>query len=315
MQLEMKFGYFVLIPTIFALGCGQKQSGDVREHSTTEQAFSLESQDFTALNEFTAGIEGPATSRSGKIFVVNYQKEGTIGVVEPDGKTGMFVELPDGSTGNGIRINKNGTLYVADYTGHNVLSIDPISRSISVHAHNDSMNQPNDLAIRFNGTLFASDPNWKAGTGQLWRIGTTGSTTLLEANMGTTNGIEVSPDEKHLYVNESVQRNVWAYDLDNSGNISNKKLLIQFPDFGMDGMRCDSVGNLYITRHGKGTVAVISPTGQLVREIKLKGKKPSNITFGGSDGRTCYVTLQDKGAIETFMAEYPGREWLMTHQN
>ena len=44
--------------------------------------------------------------------------------------------------------------------------------------------------------------------------------------MGTTNGVEVSPDEKTLYVNESVQRSVWAYDLDTEGNISNKRLFI-----------------------------------------------------------------------------------------
>ena len=127
--------------------------------------------------------------------------------------------------------------------------------------------------------------------------------------MGTTNGIEVSPDEKKLYVNESVQRKVWAYDLSDSGTIKNKRLLIEFPDFGMDGMRCDVDGNLYITRYGKGVVAKVSPKGELLKEIILLGKNPSNIAFGGSDGRTAYVTLQDHGNIETFRVEAPGREW------
>ena len=123
--------------------------------------------------------------------------------------------------------------------------------------------------------------------------------------MGTTNGIEVSPDEKTLYVNESVQRKVWAYDLSAEGAISNKRLLIEFPDFGMDGMRCDIDGNLYIARHGKGAVAKVSPAGKLVREIKLNGTKPSNIAFGGKDGRMAYVTLQDRGNIESFLVECP----------
>lgn len=127
--------------------------------------------------------------------------------------------------------------------------------------------------------------------------------------MGTTNGVEVSPDEKTLYVNESVQRNVWAYDLSPEGEISNKRLLIQFPDHGMDGMRCDEQGNLYITRYGKGTIAIVSPSGDLIREVELKGKKTSNIAFGGPDGRTAYVTLQDRGCLESFQVEYPGREW------
>jgi gluconolactonase len=93
------------------------------------------------------------------------------------------------------------------------------------------------------------------------------------------------------------------------GVVSNKRLLISFPDFGMDGMRCDVTGNLYITRHGKGVVAKVSPEGKLIREISLKGKLPSNIAFGGPDGKTAYVTLQDRGNIEQFKVETPGREW------
>ena len=127
--------------------------------------------------------------------------------------------------------------------------------------------------------------------------------------MGTSNGIEVGPKENLLYVNESVQRVVWKYDLSSDGKISNKQEFITFPDFGMDGMRCDVKGNLYITRHGKGTVAMVSPEGQLIREIKLTGSRPSNIAFGGKDGKTCYVTLQDRGCIETFRVEHPGRSW------
>ena len=127
--------------------------------------------------------------------------------------------------------------------------------------------------------------------------------------MGTTNGIEVSPDNKTLYVNESVQRNVWAFDLDSSGNISNKRLFHKFEDFGMDGMRCDVDGNLYITRHGKGTVVKLSYEGKLLKEIKMKGKKPSNIAFGGKDGKTAFVTLQDRGYIESFRVEIPGRSF------
>ncbi len=196
---------------------------------------------------------------------------------------------------------------MADYTGHNVLRVDVSSKAVTVYAHDERMNQPNDLAITSNGTLFASDPNWQASTGQLWRIDTDGSTTLLEKDMGTTNGLEVSPDGKTLYVNESVQHRVWAYDLSPAGEISNKRLLIEFPDFGMDGMRCGRKGNLYVTRYGKGTVAMVSPEGELLREISLSGKKPSNLTFGGPDGKTCYVTLQDRGCLEWFRVAYAGR--------
>jgi sugar lactone lactonase YvrE len=171
------------------------------------------------------------------------------------------------------------------------------------------MNQPNDIAIGANDIVYASDPKWADSTGQIWRIGTDGKVTLLDTNMGTTNGIEVSTDEKTLYVNESAQRNIWAYDLSPDGKISNKRLLIEFPDHGMDGMRCDIDGNLYVTRYGKGTVAKVSPEGEVLLEVQLAGKSCSNLTFGGKDGRTCYVTMADRENIEYFRADKPGRCW------
>ena len=108
---------------------------------------------------------------------------------------------------------------------------------------------------------------------------------------------------------KSVRRNIWAFDLDAQGNISNKKLFHKFKDHGMDGMRCDIAGNLYVTRYGKGTIAKLSPQGELLLEISLKGKKPSNIAFGGKDGRTAFVTLHDRAYLETFRVEKPGRSF------
>ena len=267
------------------------------------------SQEFTPVNGFTSGIEGPACDAAGNLYAVNYERQHTIGKVTPDGTASVFVELPTGSIGNGIRFNSEGFMFIADYTNHNVLKVDMDTRNITVHAHEATMNQPNDIAIGANDILYASDPNWGASTGQIWRVDTDGEVTLLEADMGTTNGIEVSPDEKLLYVNESAQRNIWTYDLSAEGEISNKRLLIQFPDFGMDGMRCDIEGNLYVTRHGKGTIAKLSPAGEVLLEVQLTGKLCSNIAFGGPDGRTCYVTMADRGNVEVFRADLPGRSW------
>lgn len=267
------------------------------------------SREFTPVDGFTSGIEGPACDAVGNLYAVNYERQHTIGKVTPDGTASVFVELPTGSIGNGIRFNSGGFMFIADYTNHNVLKVDMDTRDISVHAHEPTMNQPNDLAIGANDILYASDPNWGESTGQIWRVDTDGKVTLLEADMGTTNGIEVSPNEKVLYVNESAQRNVWAYDLSSEGEISNKRRLIQFPDFNMDGMRCDVEGNLYVTRHGKGTVAKLSPTGEVLLEVSLTGKLCTNIAFGGPDGRTCYVTMADRGNVEVFRADLPGRSW------
>jgi gluconolactonase len=269
------------------------------------------SKKFSNEGEFTSNCEGPAVDEEGNIYAVNFARDGTIAQVSKRGNASFFVTLPKGSTGNGIRFADKNTFYVADFTGHNVLKVNLITRDVSVFANEPKMNQPNDLAITAAGHVFCSDPNWKEGTGQIWHVSPDGKVTLAAENMGTTNGIDVSPDEKKLYVNESVQRNVWVFDLAADGTLSNKKLLHHFEDGGMDGMRCDVQGNLYIARHGKGEVAVLSPEGNVIQTIQTIGKKVSNICFGGKNGKTCYITLQDRGCLETFNAKTAGREWAM----
>ncbi len=299
--------FFILLNFIImitAISCNGSKN-----NSAVEELF--KPSVFTPVNSFTSGAEGPAVDKDGNLYAVNFSREGTIGKVTSTGQGSIFIELPNGSIGNGIRFSGKGDMFIADYTNHNVLKVDMSTKQINVFANEPLMNQPNDIAIDRKDRLYASDPNWKEGSGRVWRIDLTAKTTLLEDKMGTTNGIEVSPDDKILYVNESVQRKVWAYDLSAAGEISNKRLLIEFPDFGMDGMRCDTEGNLYITRHGKGTVVKVSPSGKILQEITLTGKNPSNIAFGGKDGRTVYVTLQDQGNIETFRVDKPGREWEM----
>jgi sugar lactone lactonase YvrE len=277
--------------------------------SCEQKEVQYQSQDLVFVGQYTSGLEGPAVDQDGNLYFVNPTHSGSVGKVDTEGNFSLFIEhLPEGSTANGIRFGQDQSMYLADYTGHNVLKVNLKTKAVSVYAHDSLLNQPNDLAICCNDRMFASDPNWKESTGQLWRV-ENGQFYLLSKDMGTTNGVEVSPDEKTLYVNESVQRKVWVFDLDTEGNISNKRLFHQFDDFGMDGMRCDVEGNLYITRYGKGTVAKLSQEGKLLLEVQMKGKKPSNIAFGGKDGKTAYVTLQDRGYIETFRVEKAGRSF------
>jgi len=272
------------------------------------------SKSLTAPGSFTNGVEGPAVDIAGNLYAVNFQRQGTIGIVSPKGDASVFIDLPKGSIGNGIQFGKDGNMYVADYTGHNILKIDMSTKQVSLFAHDSTMVQPNDIAITNRNTFFASNPNWKAGNGSVWYANKKGKIKMVEGNMGTTNGIEVSPDNKRLYVNESVQRNVWVYRIKGNGRLRNKKLLIEFADHGMDGMRCDSKGNLYIARYGKGVVAIVSPEGKLIREVKLIGEKPTNIAFGGPDGKTVYVTMQDKGNVEYFRTDTAGEEWVKMHE-
>jgi sugar lactone lactonase YvrE len=267
-------------------------------------------QDLTKEKMFSVNIEGPNFDKAGRLYVVNFQRDGTIGRISlKDGSGEIFVSLPDSSVGNSIQFNSKGNMYLPDFKGHNVLEVDPKTKKVSVYVHADKFHQPNDLCINSRDQLYASDPDWKNSGGQIWRIDKGGKMVLLETNMGTTNGIELSPDEKTLYVNESVQRKIWKYDVDKAGNISNKKLFAEYPDFGFDGMKCDKAGNLYVARWGKGTIVVLSPAGKEIREIPLTGKQCSNMTFGGKDGKTVFVTLQDRKCVEMFKVAIPGKRY------
>lgn len=247
---------------------------------------------------FTGGIEGPAFNSNGDLFVVNFKAEGNIGVL-PNGKDSfeLFLSLPKGSIGNGIRFNTSGDMFIADYVNHNILIIEKGTKHVEIYAHNKLVNQPNDLTLHSNGFGFASDPNWAKGTGNILRF-SEGIMEIVEDSMGTTNGIELSPDGTCLYVNESVQRKIWKYDVSEKGDLANKTLFTQFDDFGMDGMRCNSKGNLFVARYGVGVIVELSPEGKIVNEFKLNGKKPTNVTFKQNSDKEIYITMQEKKWVE-----------------
>ncbi len=293
----MKISYLALLSLALTSGLSQ---------TVSSQSLYV-SRDFTAENQFSGNIEGPSFDKAGNLYVVNFKQDGTIGKMDANGQGEVFVTLPNQSIANAIQFNSKGEMLLADFVNHNVLKVNMQTKEVSVFAHDDRFNQPNDICITKKDVIYASDPNWKDNTGKLWKVTPDGKTTLVLENLGTTNGIELSPDEKTLYVNESAQRKIWKYDLDTQGNVKNKTLFHEFTDFGMDGMKCDKKGNLYCTRHGKGTIAVLSPTGKLIREIPLKGKSCSNLVFGGKDKKTVYVTLQDRRGMEEFRVETPGK--------
>lgn len=263
----------------------------------------------TAANSFTAGIEGPAVDAAGNVYAANFGRQQVVGVVSPQGEARAFLALPGASVPNGLRFGRDGALYVADYVGHNIFRVAPGTATPRLYAHEAAMTQPNDLAISADGVLYASDPDWAHETGRVWRIALDGKVTLAADGMGTANGIDISPDGRTLYVNESVQRAIWAFTIGADGALTDKRLLRRFDDFGLDGMRVDVDGNLYVTRFGKGSVVKLAPDGALLREIQLPGAKPSNICFGGPDGRTAYVTEVERQQLVQFRIDRPGLEW------
>lgn len=273
------------------------------------------SKRITPPGEYTSGIEGPAVDASGNLYVVNFQQSGTIGkLAVGSAQSQLFASLPAGSIGNGIRFDRQGRMYVADYKKHNVWMIEPGETTPRIYFHSDKFNQPNDLAIASDGTLYASDPRFAAPAGgQIWRITRgadgkgTGEVMTSTRRLGVTNGLDLSPDGATLYVSESNSRQVWAYRIDGS-KLLDPRLVRTFADFEVDGLRTDVDGRIYLARLSAGKIAIIGTDGSLQREVATTGTQPTNLSFGGPDGKTVFVTQKDGRFIEAFRVDRPGRE-------
>src|SRR5262249_28190419 len=113
----------------------------------------FESAQVTPAGEYTLGIEGPAVDLARKLFLANLGHPGTIGRLPAGGAASQpFAELPQGSVGNSIRFDRDGTMFIADYKGHNLFALAKGSAEPRLWFHSDEMKQPNDITIARDGT-------------------------------------------------------------------------------------------------------------------------------------------------------------------
>ena len=98
----------------------------------------------------------------------------------------------------------------------------------------------------------------------------------VDENLVKPNGIVGTPDGKHLYVADPGDKKTYLYDIEQGGDLSNRRL---FVSMGSDGMvTLDNEGNLYITREG---VRVFNQQGDQIELIEVP-ESPSNVVFAGS---------------------------------
>jgi gluconolactonase len=145
---------------------------------------------------------------------------------------------------------------------------------------------PNDLWIRPDGGIYFTDPFYAR---QWW------APVLAEFNsskgaVGTPNGIVGTPDGKTLYVADIANSEIWGFDVQPDGSLTNKKLVAPF---GSDGMTLDDQGNLYLSANARpsGVTVVSTKTGQQIGFIPVP-EGPANMCFGGKDHSTLYITAR-----------------------
>ena len=111
--------------------------------------------------------------------------------------------------------------------------------------------------------------------------------TRIADDLTQPKGIIGTADGKTLYIADIGAKKTYVYDISRDGTLSNKRL---FCEMGSDGMTIDEEGNVYLT--GKG-VSVFNPAGEKIRQIDVAKNWAANVTFGGKDRKTLFITASD----------------------
>lgn len=282
----------------------------------------------TQLGQGFSFTEGPAVDRSGNIFFTDQPNDK---IYKWSANTGAITTFLTGTgRSNGMYFDKKGFLITcADMHGE-VWSIDKYGHhTVLVKKYNGKLlNGPNDVWVNpVTGGMYITDPLfgrdywddtdprkvnlWPGTSQQASPVGSTLGgyvyylspdhrrlTRVTTESMGWSpdkwpNGVIGTPDGKKLYVNkwdfDTDGSKTWVFDINYNGSLSNMKL---FTDMGGDGMTMDENGNVYIANN-RGITA-FSKRGKRILNIPVPPGGSNNVAFGGRDGKTLFITGQDK---------------------
>jgi len=241
--------------------------------------------------------EGPAVDAEGNVFFTD-QPNNKIHKWSTDGKLSIWRDSPGRS--NGLYFDKHGNLLACADMDNELWSIDPDGKAtVLVKDYKGKLlNGPNDLWEDLKGGIYFTDPLYKRDywtrdpamqqDGQHVYYLTPGRRKLMRVteDLVQPNGIIGTPDGKMLYVADIGDRKTYVYNIEADGTLSGKKL---FCSMGSDGMTIDNEGNIYLTGRG---VTVFNPAGEKIEQIPIDASWTANVTFGGADRHTLFITAQ-----------------------
>jgi gluconolactonase len=216
------------------------------------------------------------------------------------------------SGSNGLATDDAGTLWAAVHADGSIsrINLQTGARSPLVSMYMGArFNSPNDLALRSDGTIYFSDPDYQAPDAgaqtqtRVYRIAPgTNAVTVVDATLSEPNGVTLSLDEATLYVSSSTTvtapghapGGVYAYPVMPDGS-TGPRPATPFSTLNIDGMAIDCAGNIYGAQIGTGNVVVLDPLGTPVAgsPIVVSGvASVTNTAFGGSDHKTLYISAQ-----------------------
>jgi gluconolactonase len=242
-----------------------------------------------------------------------------------DGKKSTVLNHTPGCGHNGLALSKEKTFLVACDDVHGaILELDMTGRELR-RWDSDSNGRKldggiNDIVVTANGGAYATlsgpfvDPPVAVMGEILYRAPGSGKWIVVADDLNYANGIGVSPDQKTLYVSETVGNCILKFAINTDGTLSRRSnfalLNLLTPNklaswwLGPDSMKIDSKGNIYVAQWSGGKILKLSPQGKLVHEFDIAaGRGTTNVAFG-PDENDLYVTVaknpddpQAKGSI------------------
>jgi gluconolactonase len=213
-------------------------------------------------------------------------------------QTGAVVYLSPSANSNGLTFDAQGRLLLAQTGLRRVARRDTAGTITSLAAsyQGKKLNSPNDLVVKSDGSVFFTDPPFNVPAGQtrelsfsgIFRISPSGTLQLLDSTLVEPNGICFSPDESHLYVDNSSQRVIYVWDVINDSTIAGKHPFASMNPAGYaDGMKVDPAGNVFCA--GPLGIWVFAPTGAVLDTILVPGQT-TNCNWGETDRKTLFMT-------------------------
>jgi gluconolactonase len=251
--------------------------------------------------EFT---EGPAYGPGGTVYFSDIGNR----IMRFDPASGKTAEYrnPSGRA-NGLKFDGRGRLVAcegANSGGNRRISIteaDGTVRTLADRWQGKRFNSPNDLAIDRKGRVYFSDPRYvgdekrEIDTESVYRVDPDGTVTRVITDVQKPNGMLIAPDGRTIYVadsNPKGNQHLVAYPLNDDGTVGKKTLLHDFgTQRGIDGMCCDSRGNVYGAAGSAKTsgIYIFSPEGKQLGFMPVP-ETVTNCCFGDKDHKTLYVT-------------------------
>lgn len=249
--------------------------------------------------------EGPAWHTDGVLYVSNCYGDWITRIT--DTKVDTFVRIPTQPDSfkntNGLTIGKDGYLYACDFGLGRILrfAADGSCETYAAGYAGQRFNRPNDLAFDPQGDLYFTDPksyDAENRDGAVYRI-SKGDRQVerVAAGLAFPNGIAFDKSAQNLYVCESAMNRILRFPVSNEGTLGLPEEFVHLPGGDPDGIAFDQDGNLYAAHYGTGTVFVIAGDGRISREIKIPGKKATNVEFGGEDMKTLFITDAETNCV------------------